>query len=673
MADELGRIVESLSPELGEPEGSPDRSTAGSPTATTAYFSAGAATASMRLPGKDTELLGIDREDRACGPTRRRRRSACTPEVVAFLPGSPPCLVTAFIESAPGAARRSCVRASAEVAGGAEGRSTLRRACRGASTPSASSSSTARPRGRAAARSRPPTTRPREPRKIEAALTGPEHEPVPCHNDLLPANFIDDGGAAADPRLGVRRHGRPLLRPRQPRRSTTASTRPTTSALLAAYFGEPAHAAALRRAAADADHVGLPRGDVGRRAERVSELDFDFVAYADEHLGRVRAPRPTRASSAGSRRRVWPTAELPAAARCVIIGGGVGGSLDRLPPGRARLARRRAGRPQPAHQRLDVPLRGPRRPAARLGLADEDDDVLGRALPEARRGRVRPRLDRVRRHPAGLLARALGGDAPPGRLGEDVRAAARADLRRRRRRSVPADGHRRRARRVVAADRRLPRPEPAHLRARRRRPPRRLPDLHQHARDRHRRRPTAACGACAPSAGDIEAEVVVNAGGMFAAEIGRLAGVRVPIVPMAHEYVVTQPFRERGERPPADAARPRPPHLLPRGGRRARDGRLRAPPRARVPADGPRARRRSRPTSTAACSRRTGTASRRSSSTPSGACPRWRTSRHAADQRAGGVHARRRVLPRRDRGARASSSPPASAPTGWRARAASAR
>jgi glycine cleavage system aminomethyltransferase T/glycine/D-amino acid oxidase-like deaminating enzyme len=45
--------------------------------------------------------------------------------------------------------------------------------------------------------------------------------------------------------------------------------------------------------------------------------------------------------------------------------------------------------------------------------------------------------------------------------------------------------------------------------------------------------------------GPIEAEVVVNAGGMFAAEVGRLAGVRVPIVPFAHEYLVTQPFRER--------------------------------------------------------------------------------------------------------------------------------
>jgi 4-methylaminobutanoate oxidase (formaldehyde-forming) len=45
--------------------------------------------------------------------------------------------------------------------------------------------------------------------------------------------------------------------------------------------------------------------------------------------------------------------------------------------------------------------------------------------------------------------------------------------------------------------------------------------------------------------GDIEAEIVVNAGGMFAAELGRMAGIRVPVVPFAHEYLVTQPFYER--------------------------------------------------------------------------------------------------------------------------------
>ena len=41
--------------------------------------------------------------------------------------------------------------------------------------------------------------------------------------------------------------------------------------------------------------------------------------------------------------------------------------------------------------------------------------------------------------------------------------------------------------------------------------------------------------------GRVEAEIVVNAGGMFAKELGALAGVNVPIVPMAHEYLVTKP------------------------------------------------------------------------------------------------------------------------------------
>jgi glycine cleavage system aminomethyltransferase T/glycine/D-amino acid oxidase-like deaminating enzyme len=38
----------------------------------------------------------------------------------------------------------------------------------------------------------------------------------------------------------------------------------------------------------------------------------------------------------------------------------------------------------------------------------------------------------------------------------------------------------------------------------------------------------------------IAADVVVDAGGMYAPEIARLAGVNVPIVPMAHEYLFTE-------------------------------------------------------------------------------------------------------------------------------------
>ncbi len=49
--------------------------------------------------------------------------------------------------------------------------------------------------------------------------------------------------------------------------------------------------------------------------------------------------------------------------------------------------------------------------------------------------------------------------------------------------------------------------------------------------------------------GAVACEVVVNCGGIFAAEIGRLAGVRVPVVPMAHQYLITEPFRAQTDPP----------------------------------------------------------------------------------------------------------------------------
>ena len=47
----------------------------------------------------------------------------------------------------------------------------------------------------------------------------------------------------------------------------------------------------------------------------------------------------------------------------------------------------------------------------------------------------------------------------------------------------------------------------------------------------------------------VECDVIVDCGGMFAAEIARLAGVRVPIVPMSHQYVVTEAFLPAGTGP----------------------------------------------------------------------------------------------------------------------------
>ena len=191
-------------------------------------------------------------------------------------------------------------------------------------------------------------------------------------------------------------------------------------------------------------------------------------------------------------------------------------------------------------------------------------------------------------------------------------------------RDVPADVDRRGARRRVASHRRLPRPRPAHLRARRRRAPGRAA--------RSSPRPGSPASSVAdgrvrgvrPSAGDIEAEVVVNAGGMYAAEIGRMAGVRVPVIPMSHQYLVTQPFRERSGDEPLPTLRD--PDLLiyfrEEGGGLVMGGYERESAPAFLP-DGTGGLDESPRTSTAACSRRTGTASRRSSRTRSGASPRW--------------------------------------------------
>jgi dimethylglycine dehydrogenase len=52
------------------------------------------------------------------------------------------------------------------------------------------------------------------------------------------------------------------------------------------------------------------------------------------------------------------------------------------------------------------------------------------------------------------------------------------------------------------------------------------------------------------TAGDLEAEVVVNAAGQWAREVGEFVGIRLPIVPLQHQYVVTDELEQL-----ADAAR----------------------------------------------------------------------------------------------------------------------
>ena len=46
----------------------------------------------------------------------------------------------------------------------------------------------------------------------------------------------------------------------------------------------------------------------------------------------------------------------------------------------------------------------------------------------------------------------------------------------------------------------------------------------------------------------IRAEIVVNAAGMWAREVAALVGARLPLVPMQHHYLVTEPIDAVAER-----------------------------------------------------------------------------------------------------------------------------
>jgi thiamine kinase-like enzyme len=122
---------------------------------------------------------------------------------------------------------------------------------------------------------------------IERALSGPEHHPVPCHNDLLCANFLDEGGsirivdweyAGMGDRyfdLGNFSVNNELDEDAQ-------------DALLEAYFGEPPDArrgATLRLMRFMSDFREAMWGVV---QSGISELDFDFDDYAAKHFGRLR-------------------------------------------------------------------------------------------------------------------------------------------------------------------------------------------------------------------------------------------------------------------------------------------------------------------------------------------------------------------------------------------------
>jgi thiamine kinase-like enzyme len=241
----------------------------------------------IRLPGKDTAMLGIDRDSEA-EANHCAARAGVAPEVAALL-DDPPCLVTQFVEGETMEAEQLREPAAlAEVAAAL-------RAVHGCEPIAATFSpfriveeyeERTRTRGGEVPatyeRSRPTAA------KIEAALRWRPHESVLCHNDLLAANFIDspDGLRIVDweyAGMGDRYFDLGNFA------VNNGLDDDQEEELLAAYLGEPARTgqlAALRLMRFMSDFREAMWGVL---QGTLSDLDFDFAEYAEKHFERLAA------------------------------------------------------------------------------------------------------------------------------------------------------------------------------------------------------------------------------------------------------------------------------------------------------------------------------------------------------------------------------------------------
>jgi thiamine kinase-like enzyme len=241
----------------------------------------------VRLPGKDTELLGIDRESERLA-TRRAADLEMAPKVAAML-DDPPCLVTCYVEGRtltpeelrePGVVAEvaSSLRAfhdsDLELPARFRPHELVRRyadhvKARGAALPAGLEGWLERAA------------------QIAAALGDhPEHRPRPTHNDLLAANFLatDHGVVIVDWEYAGM--GDPFFD-----LGSLAANNEFGEAeerqLLEAYFREPASSrrhTALKLLRFTSD---LREGMWGSLQSVEPKLDFDFTGYARLHFERI--------------------------------------------------------------------------------------------------------------------------------------------------------------------------------------------------------------------------------------------------------------------------------------------------------------------------------------------------------------------------------------------------
>jgi thiamine kinase-like enzyme len=243
----------------------------------------------VRLPGKRTELLGIDRDSERIA-TKAAAALGIAPRVATML-DSPPCLVTSFIHGR---------RMNAEELRAPKTLEELARNLRsfhdsGVELPSQFDAFELIERYREIGRRHgadPPEgydgelARAQRVRHLVAGL--PDHSPVPCHNDLLTANFLYDGSRVQlidweYAGMGDRFFDLGNFA------VNNGLTDEDEQRLLSAYFGEPPDA--RRRAMLKLFRLvsDLREAMWGVVQTGVSELAFDFAGYTRKHFDRLTA------------------------------------------------------------------------------------------------------------------------------------------------------------------------------------------------------------------------------------------------------------------------------------------------------------------------------------------------------------------------------------------------
>ena len=241
----------------------------------------------VRLPGKDTNLLGIDREAE-CLATTQAAELGIGPKVAAMFV-DPPCLVTCFVQSRPLTSEQ--LREPERLAEVAHGLRAFHES--GLTLPTDFQVYDLVREYADVARSRGGTTPAafdealENAGKIVKAVGGhPEHQARPNHNDLLAANFLDAGDRVVIVDWEYAGMGDPFFD-----LGNFAVNNEFTDAdeerLLEAYFGEPGtprRKAALKLFRFMSDFREAMWGVI---QSSVSELDFDFPDYADKHFRRL--------------------------------------------------------------------------------------------------------------------------------------------------------------------------------------------------------------------------------------------------------------------------------------------------------------------------------------------------------------------------------------------------